>query len=415
MFECCCGWSATQPRSCRLPASITQFQSQSLPQITQTVLDRRGLPIENRAMARLVLENVSKQFKGARRENVGAVSHLNLSVADQEFLVIVGPSGCGKTTTLRLIAGLETPDEGSIQLDGASLAGVPPRDRDVAMVFQNHALLPHLTAYENLAFGLMLRKVPKEEIVRRVNSAAEMLHLTTLLERKPPALSGGECQRVALGRALVRQPKVFLFDEPLSNLDSPMRLQLRGEITELRRKAGAMMIYVTHDQGEAMALADRVAVMRDGALQQIGSPAELYERPANRFVAGFMGSPPMNFVEGTLQQCNGALAFAGGTENRFVVPLEPGIGQRLASHAGNAVTLGLRPERILVAGPLGIEGCVQRIERMGPENLIYCAAHGIPFVLRTGSGVSARVGERLALNFDMAGVCFFDSATGNTI
>src|SRR5580658_7297524 len=238
-------------------------------------------------MARLVLEKVSKRFAGPRRENVGAVTRLDLAIEDHEFLVIVGPSGCGKTTTLRLIAGLEMPDEGTITLDGKSMAGVPPRDRDVAMVFQNHALLPHLTAFENLALGLVLRKVAKEEITRRVREAADILNLTPLLERKPPALSGGECQRVALGRALVRQPKIFLFDEPLSNLDAPMRLQLRGEIAAVHRRVGAMMIYVTHDQAEAMALADRVAVMKDGALQQTAAPMELYRRPVNRFVAGF--------------------------------------------------------------------------------------------------------------------------------
>src|SRR5580693_5248102 len=290
-------------------------------------------------MARLVLENVSKWFAGPRRENVGAVSRMQLSVEDHEFLVIVGPSGCGKTTTLRLIAGLETPDEGVIWLDGKSLAGVPPRDRDVAMVFQNHALLPHLTVFENLAFGLMLRRFPKDEIARRVRAAADMLSLTPLLERKPPALSGGECQRVALGRAMVRQPKVFLFDEPLSNLDAPMRLLLRGEIAALRRRAGAMMIYVTHDQAEAMALADRVAVMKDGALQQTSAPMELYCHPANRFVAGFIGSPPMNFFHGTLAQENGSIIFQGGNENKLSVPVEGEFAAKLPTDSGQTVTL----------------------------------------------------------------------------
>src|SRR5580658_6257753 len=276
-------------------------------------------------MARLVLENVSKRFAGPRRENVGAVCRLHLAVQDHEFLVIVGPSGCGKTTTLRLIAGLEMPDEGTISLDGKSLAGVLPRDRDVSMVFQNHALLPHLTVFENLAFGLMLRRFHKEEIARRVRAAADVLHLAPLLERKPPALSGGECQRVALGRAMVRQPQVFLFDEPLSNLDAPMRLQLRAEIAALRRRAGAMMIYVTHDQAEAMALADRVAVMKEGALQQTAAPMDLYRRPANRFVAGFMGSPPMNFFQGALARDNGAVVFQGGHENKLALAVEGGL------------------------------------------------------------------------------------------
>src|SRR5580698_4999074 len=209
-------------------------------------------------MARVDFENVGKDFAGPRHEQIGAVRDLNLTVADGELLVIVGPSGCGKTTTLRLLAGLEMPDRGIISLDGKSLEGVAPKDRDVAMMFQNHALLPHLTVFENMAFGLMLRKFPRAEIAARVQKAAEMLNLTGLLQRRPGELSGGECQRAALGRALVRQPKVFLLDEPLSNLDAPMRVQLRAEIAAVHRRAGAMTVYVTHDQAEAMALADRV-------------------------------------------------------------------------------------------------------------------------------------------------------------
>jgi multiple sugar transport system ATP-binding protein len=366
-------------------------------------------------MARLVLENVSKRFVGQRRENVGAVSRIQLAVEDHEFLVIVGPSGCGKTTTLRLIAGLETPDEGVIALDGTSLAGVPPRDRDVAMVFQNHALLPHLTVFENLAFGLMLRRFPKEEIAQRVRAAAEMLNLTALLERKPPALSGGECQRVALGRAMVRQPKVFLFDEPLSNLDAPMRLQLRGEIAALRRRAGAMMIYVTHDQAEAMALADRVAVMKDGALQQTAAPMELYRRPANRFVAGFMGSPPMNLFQGTLVRDNGALIFQAGNENKLAVPIEGEYTAKLLNHPGQAVTLGLRPEHIGEAGGGPVPAMVERVEAAGAENFVYCSSCGVPFVMRAPSANATKTGDALSLQFDMSQAHFFDSATGQRL
>src|SRR5580658_2428084 len=334
-------------------------------------------------MARLVLENVSKRFAGPRRENVGAVCRLHLAVQDHEFLVIVGPSGCGKTTTLRLIAGLETPDEGTISLDEKSLAGVPPRDRDVAMVFQNHALLPHLTVSENLAFGLMLRRFPKDEIARRVREAADILNLTPLLERKPPALSGGECQRVALGRALVRQPKIFLFDEPLSNLDAPMRLQLRAEITALRRRAGAMMLYVTHDQAEAMALADRVAVMRDGALEQTAAPLDLYRRPANRFVAGFIGSPPMNFFQGKLARNNGAIVFLGGNENKLEIPVDGAITPALTARLGQAITLGLRPEQIGEDRNGPVAAVVERVEAAGAENFVYCSTQGVPLVLRT--------------------------------
>jgi multiple sugar transport system ATP-binding protein len=364
-------------------------------------------------MARLVLENVSKSFAGPRRENVGAVCRMHLDVQDHEFLVIVGPSGCGKTTTLRLIAGLETPDEGAIWLDGTSLAGVPPRDRDVAMVFQNHALLPHLTVFENLAFGLMLRRFPKEEIARRVRAAADMLNLTPLLERKPPALSGGECQRVALGRALVRQPKVFLFDEPLSNLDAPMRLQLRAEIATLRRRAGALMLYVTHDQAEAMALADRVAVMKNGALQQTAAPMELYRRPANRFVAGFMGSPPMNFFQGTLARDNGAVVFQGGY--KLAVPVEGGLAPAMADRLGQAVTLGLRPEHIGEAGGGPVAAVVERVEAAGAENFVYCSSCGVPFVMRAPAARAAKSGDALALRFDMAQAHFFEPATGQSL
>ena len=366
-------------------------------------------------MARLVLENVSKRFAGPRRENVGAVSGLNLAVEDHEFLVMVGPSGCGKTTTLRLIAGLETPDEGSISLDGKSLAQVPPRDRDVAMVFQNHALLPHLTVSENLAFGLMLRRFPKDEIARRVRVAADMLNLGPLLGRKPPAISGGECQRVALGRALVRQPQVFLFDEPLSNLDAPMRLQLRGEIAALRRRSGAMMIYVTHDQAEAMALADRVAVMKDGWLEQTAAPHEIYRRPANRFVAGFMGSPPMNFFQGTLARRNGSVIFQAGSGNNLAVPLQGEFAQTLQDRIGQPVTLGLRPEHIAEAGGGGVEAVVERMEAAGAENFLYCSTHGSTFVMRAPATRTAVSGDGMALRFDMSEAHFFDTTTGRSL
>ncbi len=240
-------------------------------------------------MPRLVIENLNKSFCTGKTGPVCAVKNLNLTVADGECLVIVGPSGCGKTTTLRLIAGLETPDAGNISLDDISQNNVPPKDRNVAMVFQHHALFPHLTAYENMAFGLMLRKTPRAEIETRVREAAEILGLTALLKRKPENLSGGECQRVALGRALVRRPKIFLLDEPLSNLDAPMRQQLRGEIQKIRQLTAATMIYVTHDQSEALALADRLAIMRDGTLQQIATPAEILRNPANPFVTEFLG------------------------------------------------------------------------------------------------------------------------------
>jgi multiple sugar transport system ATP-binding protein len=366
-------------------------------------------------MARLVLENVSKRFAGPRRENVGAVSGLDLAIQDHEFLVIVGPSGCGKTTTLRLIAGLETPDEGTISLDGKSLTGVPPRDRDVAMVFQNHALLPHLTVFENLAFGLMLRRFSKEETARRVREAADTLNLVPLLERKPPALSGGECQRVALGRALVRQPKVFLFDEPLSNLDAPMRVQLRTEIAALRRRAGAMMLYVTHDQAEAMALADRVAVMKNGRLEQTAPPLELYRHPANRFVAGFIGSPPMNFFEGTLAQLNGSVIFQGGSDNKLTIPLQGGWAETVHGRMGQPVTLGLRPEHISEEADGKVQAVAERVESAGAENFIYCSSHGGLFVMRAPATRTASSGDALALRFNMGEARFFDPITGQAL
>jgi ABC-type sugar transport system ATPase subunit len=283
------------------------------------------------------------------------------------------------------------------------------------MVFQHHALLPHLTVFENLAFGLMLRRFPKEEIVRRVRMAADMLDLASFLDRKPPTLSGGECQRVALGRAMVREPVVFLFDEPLSNLDAPLRLQLRAEIAALHRRCGAMMIYVTHDQAEAMALADRVVVMRNGVLEQTAAPLELYRRPANRFVAGFIGSPPMNFFQGTLARIDGSVVFQGGNENKLAVPLERPIAPSLQASLERPVTLGLRPEHIGEAGGGQVAAVVERVETSGAENFLYCSSCGVPFVMRAPAARAARNGDGLAVRFDMAQAHFFDTATGRSI
>jgi multiple sugar transport system ATP-binding protein len=361
-------------------------------------------------MARVAFENVGKDFAGPGQEQIGAVRDLNLTVTDGELLVIVGPSGCGKTTTLRLLAGLEILDRGTILLDGKSLQGVPPKDRDVAMMFQHHALLPHLTVFENMAFGLMLRKFRRAEIAERVQKAAAMLNLTGLLQRKPGELSGGECQRVALGRALVRQPKVFLLDEPLSNLDAPMRVQLRTEIAAVRRRANATMIYVTHDQAEAMALADRVAVMREGAVQQAAAPLELYRRPANRFVAGFIGSPPMNFFPGSAQCKNGALSFHGDGIDVLTLPMEVREG---------SIILGLRPEHITF-GEDGNKSCrveavVERVETTGSESLVYLSKNGNGFVARAPAAFSAPSGQNIAVSFAMEEAHFFDSTTGTAL
>jgi len=369
-------------------------------------------------MGRLVLENVTKFFSGPRRQQIGAVRELNLTAGDGQLLVIVGPSGCGKTTTLRLIAGLETPDAGGIFLDGKPLAGVEPKDRDVAMVFQDHALFPHLTVFENMALGLKLRKFPRAEIAGRVKAAAEMLGLTALLERRPAGLSGGECQRAALGRALVRHPRVFLLDEPLSNLDAPLRLQLRGEIARLRRRLNATMIFVTHDQAEALALADAVAVMKDGAVQQLASPREIYLRPASRFVAGFIGSPPMNFFEGALAEEDGVLVFheRAGSGPSFSIPLDAKGSGAMREHAGRTVTLGLRPEHIQPAPPGSVNGAVraalERMEPAGAESLFYFSNGNHAFVARGPWADIPKTTDALPLRFDMEQARFFDPATG---
>jgi multiple sugar transport system ATP-binding protein len=288
-------------------------------------------------MAEVIFKNVTKVYPGG----VKAVDGLNLAIRDGELLVLVGPSGCGKSTTLRMVAGLEELSGGEIAIGGKGVSGVPPRDRDVAMVFQNYALYPHMTVYKNMAFPLKLRKVPRQEIDRRVGEAARVLGIAGLLDRKPRELSGGQRQRVAVGRAIVRQPKAFLFDEPLSNLDASLRIEMRVELKRLHRQLGATMIYVTHDQEEAMTLGDRIAVMKDGAIHQCGTPLEIYARPANRFVAGFIGTPAMNFLPGRL---------VGDRENLFFVAagvrlrLPPEQASRLGEWVGKDVVLGLRPE-----------------------------------------------------------------------
>src|ERR1039457_5898659 len=291
-------------------------------------------------MAQVSIRKVSKQFEG----NVQAVKGIDLEIDDEEFVVLVGPSGCGKSTTLRMIAGLEEITSGEIWIGGDIVNDVPPRDRDIAMVFQNYALYPHMSVFDNMAFGLKLRKFPNDEIKRRVDEAARILDIQMLLDRKPRALSGGQRQRVAMGRAIVRNPKVFLFDEPLSNLDAKLRVQMRTEIKRVHQKVKTTTVYVTHDQVEAMTLADRVVVLHDGNIKQIGSPNELYHHPKTRFVAGFIGSPAMNFIPAKLETNGSGLSLR--LSNNLAFPVPEARAARFRSHAGKDVLFGLRPEHI---------------------------------------------------------------------
>src|ERR1041385_6924526 len=293
---------------------------------------------EERIMANVTFQNVVKKYG-----DVTAVNNLNIAVDDKEFLVLVGPSGCGKTTALRCLAGLEEITSGEIKIGDRVVNDVAPKDRDIAMVFESYALYPHLSVYDNMAFGLKLRKVPKEEIKRRVNEAADILGIRELLDRRPKELSGGQRQRVAVGRAIVRKPKLFLFDEPLSNLDAKLRVAMRAEISKLHRRLGATIVYVTHDQVEAMTMADRIFIMEKGVLQQRGTPMEVYTVPANRFVGGFIGSPAMNFIDATVLALNGTV-YVDAAGFRVAVP--DSFRSRLQRYAGRRVVFGVRPEDI---------------------------------------------------------------------
>ena len=353
---------------------------------------------------------------------------ITLDIQDKELLVVVGPSGCGKTTTLRLIAGLEEPDSGSIAIDGTMVNRVPAKERDVAMVFQNHALYPHLSAYENIAFGLKVRHRPKPEIQQKVEEAAGLLSLTHCLERKPDELSGGERQRVALARALVRRPKAFLFDEPLSNLDAQMRAQMRLELSRLHRKLGATILYVTHDQLEAMALGERIAVMNQGQLQQVASPHDLYQKPANLFVASFIGSPQMNFFPGTLLNKNGQTVFQlDPTKNPGSEPLSLSLNDnhasRLAPHLGKPLIMGLRPEHIHEqhadqpsgASGLSVEATVELVELLGAEAHLHLSAGPRTFIAKVRANTSARATQRIPITFDLPHAHFFEPDTGKAV
>ena len=358
-------------------------------------------------MGEVLLEDLTKDFG-----EVVAVKEVNLTIHDGEFVVLLGPSGCGKTTTLRMIAGLEEITSGRILLDERVLNDVHPRDRDIAMVFQNYALYPHMSVYKNMAFGLKMRKVAKDEIDRKVKSAAGILGIETLLRRYPGKLSGGQRQRVALGRAIVRDPRVFLFDEPLSNLDAKLRVQTRVELLKLHQHLAATSIYVTHDQVEAMTMGDRIVVMHEGVIQQVGPPMEVYQNPANQFVAGFIGSPSMNFLPATVRFEAGRTFLEG---EGFRVPLPAERAGGLAGREGGEVVFGIRPEDMRLGAEGEIEGAVEIIEPVGSDIFLDLNVGGASLTARVESSVRMSQGERVRLRPDPARVHAFDPETGETL
>ncbi|AEC01499.1 ABC transporter ATP-binding protein [Parasphaerochaeta coccoides] len=363
-------------------------------------------------MATVTLTDITKIYDGG----VKAVDKANIIINDREFVVFVGPSGCGKSTTLRMIAGLEDITEGELRIDDKLVNDVPPKDRDIAMVFQNYALYPHMTVYDNMAFGLKIRKFPKDEIDQRVREAAKILDIEELLERKPKALSGGQRQRVAVGRAIVRKPKVFLFDEPLSNLDAKLRVQMRAEISGLHNRLKATMIYVTHDQVEALTMADKIVVMKLGLIQQIGGPLELYNEPANKFVAGFIGSPPMNFLVTAIEEDGGALY---ANEGSFRIKLTDTHAKLLKSYVGKSVTFGIRPEDVTFSHKaedgVTINGQVSVVEPLGSETHVYVATSRNQVIGKIEPSVKIAVDEPISLIPNLAKAKFFDLETEEAI
>ncbi len=362
-------------------------------------------------MADVSLHKVIKKY-----DDVLAVRGIDLNIADQEFVVLVGPSGCGKSTTLRMIAGLEEITDGAIKIDGQVVNDVPPKDRDIAMVFQNYALYPHMTVTENMSFGLRLKRFPKEEIRRRVDEAAQILNIEDLLDRKPRQLSGGQRQRVAMGRAIVRNPKVFLFDEPLSNLDAKLRVQMRTEIKRVHQKVPVTTVYVTHDQIEAMTLADRVVVMNNGNIEQIGAPNDLYHAPATRFVAGFIGSPAMNFIPCRLERAGNGLAVRLSEDTALPVPEDSTA--RYRDHVGKDLEFGIRPEHLTEvrapregesAAPLS--ATLDVVEPMGVDTLVYLSINGAEVCARLDPSANPQAGETTTLSANMSHMHLFDPAT----
>ena len=367
-------------------------------------------------MASLSLKNICKVYPNGFE----AVKNFNLEIADQEFIIFVGPSGCGKSTTLRMIAGLEDISSGELKIGDRVVNDVEPKDRDIAMVFQNYALYPHMTVYDNMAFGLKLRKVPKDKIDEMVKEAAKILDLTPLLDRKPKALSGGQRQRVAMGRAIVRNPKVFLMDEPLSNLDAKLRVQMRIEIAKLHQRLGTTIIYVTHDQTEAMTLGTRIVVMKDGVIQQVDTPQNLYDKPCNLFVAGFMGSPQMNFLDATVKVEGDVAKLCIANKE---IPLPPAKSKKLIAggYDGKVVTFGIRPEdvedseMVISASPVVFESTVKVYELLGAEVYLYFDLDEFPLTARVDSRTTARPGDTIKFTFDLEKIHVFDKETEQII
>ena len=367
-------------------------------------------------MARVLIQNVTKKF-----DDVVAVKNVNLEIKDKEFLVLVGPSGCGKTTLLRTIAGLEEVSEGKIFIGDKLVNDVPPKDRNIAMVFQNYALYPHMNVYDNMAFGLKLRGTPKKEIDERVANAAEILGLKELLKRLPKQLSGGQRQRVAVGRAIVRQPAVFLMDEPLSNLDAKLRVQMRAELKKIHSKLQTTIIYVTHDQVEAMTLGDRIAVVLNGEVQQADHPLKVYEKPLNRFVAGFIGSPPMNFIKGTISKKGDSLKFVS---SNFELKVYPAIKDLIQPYINKDIIMGIRPSDIYDEAQAkwmsenekdAVNAKVDFRELMGDEIYLYLKVDGTQLVAKVGSYISASSGENIKVTVDLRKVHFFETDSQKVI
>ena len=366
-------------------------------------------------MAKVMLSKVFKTF-----DKLEVVHGIDLDIAHNEFVVLVGPSGCGKSTTLRMIAGLEEITNGEIVIGDRLVNDVPPKDRDIAMVFQNYALYPHMTVFDNMSFGLKLRKTPKEEIRERVNDAADILNIGELLERRPKQLSGGQRQRVAMGRAIVRHPQVFLFDEPLSNLDAKLRVQMRTEIKKIHQRVKITVIYVTHDQVEAMTLADRIVVMNSGYIEQIGTPFDLYERPLTRFVAGFIGSPSMNFINAKIEQNGSGLKINLGDNHVLNVPDH--MVDRYKGHVGKDVTFGIRPEHITEVRPNEDEANYQKLiskvvvtEPLGVDTMVFINIQGDDICCRCTPQEAKGPGEDMTLMLDMAKMHLIDLTTDKVI